>query len=82
MLAGGGLWCYSPARLLIFQRGRCVIRYMQVSVQAHPRQHGRLKTNQEECSGYTEEADTMYAEGRNDDYNYREVATQSDYDNF
>ena len=24
----------------------------------------------------------MYAESRNDDYNYREVATQSDYDNF
>jgi hypothetical protein len=24
----------------------------------------------------------MYAESRNDDYNYREVADQSDYDNF
>jgi hypothetical protein len=24
----------------------------------------------------------MYAESRNDDYKYREVATQSDYDNF
>jgi hypothetical protein len=24
----------------------------------------------------------MYTESRNDDYNYREVATQSDYDNF
>ena len=24
----------------------------------------------------------MYAESRNDDYKYREVATQSDYNNF
>lgn len=24
----------------------------------------------------------MYAESRNDDYKYREMATQSDYDNF
>ena len=24
----------------------------------------------------------MYAESQNDDYKYREVATQSDYDNF
>ena len=24
----------------------------------------------------------MYAESRNDSYDYREVATQSDYDNF